>query len=55
MNSVRKEFKLLTLLIRDKEGNVVTHKEKVLKDGLNIMRCTLNWKVEQTVTVDKSG
>jgi C4-type Zn-finger protein len=55
MNSVRKEFKPLTLLIRDKEGNIVIHKEKVLKGGLNIMRRTLNWKMEQTVTEEKNG
>jgi hypothetical protein len=55
MNSVRKEFKPQTLLIRDKEVNIVIHKVKVLKGGLNIVRSTLNWKMEQTVTVEKSG
>ena len=30
VNSVRKGFKPQTLLIRDKEGNIVSHKEKVL-------------------------
>jgi len=55
MNSARKGFKPQTLLIRDKEGNIVSHKEKVLKGGLNIMRSTLNWKMEQPVTVENSG
>jgi len=52
MNSVRKGFKLL---ITDKEGNVVSHKEKFLEGGLNIMRSTLNWKMKQPVPVEKSG
>ena len=55
MNSVRKWFKPQTLLIRDKEGNIISHKEKVPKGGLNIMRSTLNCKMEQPVTVEKSG
>jgi hypothetical protein len=55
MNSIRKGFKPQTLPIRDKEGNIVSHKEKVRKGGLNIMRSTLNWKTEQPVTMEKSG
>jgi hypothetical protein len=55
MNNVRKGFKPQTLLIRDKEVNIVSHKEKDLKGGLSIMRSSLNWKMEQPVTVEKSG
>jgi hypothetical protein len=37
---LRKCFKPETSLIIDKEGNILSNKEKVLQGGLNIMRST---------------
>jgi len=54
-NSIRKGFKPQTVLVRDKEGTIVSNKENVLQGGLNIVRSTLNCKMEQTVAVEKSG
>ena len=55
VSSIRKGFKPQILLIGDKEGNIVSNKEKVLKVGLNIMRSTSTCKMERTMTVKKSG
>ena len=53
MSSIRKGFKPQTLLIRDKEGDIVSNKEKVLQRWSEycIMRSTLPCKMEWTVTV----
>jgi hypothetical protein len=53
LNSIKKGFKPQTLLIIDKEGNTLSNKES--RGDQNIMRSTLNCKIEQTVTVEKSG
>jgi hypothetical protein len=51
MNSFKKGFKPQTLLIINKEAT----KGRSFRGGLNIMRSTLNCKMEQTVTVEKIG
>ena len=55
VNSIRKGFQPQTLLITDKEGNIVAAKKKSCKCGLNIMRCTLYCRMEQTVAVEECG
>jgi len=52
---LRKGFKPETSLIIDKECNILSNTGKVLQGGLNKMRSTTNCKMEQIVTVEKSG
>jgi hypothetical protein len=51
INTIRKVFKPQTLLIRHKEGKIVSNKEKVLQGGLNSKRSILNCKMEQTMSI----
>ena len=54
MNSIRKGIKPQTLLIRDREGNIVSNKEKIMQRWSEYMRSIMNFKMEQTMTVEKS-
>ena len=51
MYTIRKGFKPQTLLIKHKEGKIVSNKEKVLLGGLNSKRSILNCKMEQTMSI----
>jgi hypothetical protein len=55
VNGARKGFKPQTWLIRGREGNIVNNKEKVLQRWSENYEKTLNCKMEQTMTVEKSG
>jgi hypothetical protein len=45
-NSIRKRLVSRTLLVRGKKGNIASKKEKVLQGVWNIMRSTLDCKME---------
>jgi len=56
VNSIRKGFQPQTLLITDKEGNIVSRKKKKsCKCGLNMMRSALYCRMEQTVALEEVG